>query len=182
MCKEEGESQGAPHDPIGGQALCRRCRRLPPAGAQVPLEPPCSAAHNPHSLVLLAAISQEYGSGRARLPGLEEMMAAMQSGGSSAGPNGNSSSGLAAPPTRPSSSSGSGQSTAVPTSSGSSVGDDAPSLGDYLKFGRLLGDKPQQVQQQLALGATRVVVDDQSANYLQVGCLVIDNRRLFGAR
>ena len=128
----------------------------------------------PHAL-------QEYGSGRARLPGLEEMMAAMQAEGRGAAPG--SGAGLAAPPSRPSggssvaapppSSSGGGAGRATKPASGggggaSGASDAPPSLGDYLKFGRLLGEKPQQVQQQLALGGTKVMVDEQSADYLQV--------------
>ena len=182
---------GVPHDPIGRAGPPPP---LPPPAASgsagtIGVSPPFStAAHHrrPHEPPGNGPRYwlQEYGTGRARLPGLEEMMAAMQSDGSGAAPggsNGSSSGGLTRPAARPSTSSsgssssggngGKGKSAAAPPpSGGGSAGEDAPSLGDYLKFGRLLGEKPQQVQQQLALGATRVVVDDDSADYLQASC------------
>lgn len=118
-------------------------------------------------------------------------MATMKAESSSSGAapsGGNSSSGgLSRPAARPGSGSrsdsggasgsrGAAAAPPAPPSGGSGAGGDAPSLGDYLKFGRLLGDKPQAVQQQLALGATRVVVDDDSADYLQVNGCTLNGR------
>lgn len=42
-----------------------------------------------------------------------------------------------------------------------------PSLADYLSFGRLMGEKVQQVQAQLELNGVEVRVDEESSEYLQ---------------
>ncbi|GAB4821719.1 hypothetical protein N2152v2_008765 [Parachlorella kessleri] len=41
-----------------------------------------------------------------------------------------------------------------------------PKLGDYLMFGKLMGEKPAEVQRQLQLNSTAVVVDEESLELL----------------
>jgi hypothetical protein len=43
---------------------------------------------------------------------------------------------------------------------------DAPSLKEYLQFGRLMGERVQDVQQRLELNSAAVVVDEESLSYL----------------
>lgn len=111
------------------------------------------------------ALLQEYGSGRARLPGLADMpgMDGLMKGGG----GGSASSGGKASSVGGSKASG-GSSPAAPGAAAGSLAEAQPTLGEYLKFGRLLGERPAQVQQQLELGGVRVRVDEESASYLQV--------------
>lgn len=140
----------------------------------------------------LPVFVQEYGSGRARLPGLADMAGLM--GGAMGGADAGSSGGSASPsissspgvsrPTRPGSSLGSEPSSSPSSSGGGSgsPGVPAATLGEYLKFGRLLGEQPQQVQQQLELGGVKVVVDEDSVDYLQVGWVQGGVRGVAGGR
>ncbi|KAL4435939.1 hypothetical protein ABPG77_000701 [Micractinium sp. CCAP 211/92] len=100
-------------------------------------------------------ISQEYGSGRARLPGLSDMpglQGAMNSSGSSGGGG---------------SSKGSGSSNGASPGGTTASGEGAATLAEYLHFGRLIGERPQQVRQQLDSSGVRVQVDTESKEYLQ---------------
>lgn len=48
----------------------------------------------------------------------------------------------------------------------SSIDSSRPVLSDYLEFGRLMGEQPEDVQQQLEANGVIVNVDDKSADYL----------------
>jgi hypothetical protein len=95
---------------------------------------------------------QEYGTGRARMPGLADVMSGeSQSSGSGS-----------------SSSSNSGRTGTSTLGGGLKESAEGPSLSHYLEFGRMLGQSPDQVQQQLAMGDVRVSMDDASRQYIQV--------------
>ncbi|KAI3436140.1 hypothetical protein D9Q98_002197 [Chlorella vulgaris] len=94
---------------------------------------------------------QEYGTGRARMPGLADVMSGeSQSSGSGS-----------------SSSSNSGRTGTSTLGGGLKESAEGPSLSHYLEFGRMLGESPDQVQQQLAMGDVRVSMDDASRQYIQ---------------
>jgi hypothetical protein len=100
------------------------------------------------------ALLQEYGKGRAWLPGLQStpglqglLDTADATDAAGSVPGGSSSD----------NGSGSAQQEAA-----------GPTLAQYLQFGRMMGESPDQVQQRLEAGGAPVVIDDESQQYLEV--------------
>lgn len=51
--------------------------------------------------------------------------------------------------------------------SGGGAPDPAPTLKEYLQFGRMIGERVQDVQRQLDMNSTPVQVDEDSARYME---------------
>ncbi|KAL4458845.1 hypothetical protein ABPG75_013710 [Micractinium tetrahymenae] len=67
-----------------------------------------------------------------------------------------------------SSSASSGTCASTGSTGGDAIGSgDAATLAEYLHFGRLIGERPQQVKQQLDISGVQVQVDAESKEYLQ---------------
>lgn len=133
-------------------AVWQRCLLPPRAAAAAASQ---SSARAPASQLADAScccthVLQEYGSGRARLPGLADMpglQGALNSGGASSG-KGSSNNGSNG---RDSRNNGSSNGSSPGGAAGSI--ENAATLAEYLRFGRLIGESPQQVPRGAALAA-----------------------------
>ncbi len=105
------------------------------------------------------AVKQGYGTGRARLPGLKDMMLGMDGGMAGASGVESGSESILNVPANEAVSSSDGDSDNAVT---------GPNLSTYLHFGRLMGETPDMVQRQLDAAGVPVPVDERSQQFIQV--------------